>query len=128
MKSGKNQSETFSISRRFKSFSFAFKGILFAFKTQHNLWIHFPAIILVVIAGFIFRISPVEWLFILCATGMVLVAELFNTAVESLVDFISAEYSEKAGIIKDLAAGAVLVAAVISVIIAIIIFLPKILY
>jgi len=121
-----NQDKKFSISRRIKSFSFAFKGILFAFKTQHNLRIHVLAVILVITAGFIFKINPVEWALIVFAIGMVLVSELFNTTVEYLVDFISPGYSKKAGVIKDLAAGAVLIAAVISVIIGLIVFLPKI--
>lgn len=126
IKQGKNQNDKFSVSRRIKSFGFAFKGILFAFKTQHNLWIHVLAVILVITAGLIFKLNPLEWALIVFAIGLVLVSELFNTAVETLVDFISPEYSKKAGVIKDLAAGAVLIAAFVSVIIGLIVFLPKI--
>jgi diacylglycerol kinase len=80
----------------------------------------------VTIAGFIFKLNLVEWGLVIFAIGLVLVSELMNTAIESFVDVISPEYSEKAGFIKDVAAGAVLIAAIISVIIGIIIFLPKI--
>jgi diacylglycerol kinase len=68
----------------------------------------------------------VEWALAVFAIGLVLTAELFNTAVESLVDMISPDYSQKAGFTKDVAAGAVLIAAVVSAIIGCIIFIPKI--
>jgi diacylglycerol kinase len=116
----------FSISRRIKSFGYAFKGIFFVFKTQHNIWIHSLAIIVVLTAGFIFKLNAPEWGLVVLAIGLVLVSEMINTAIEWLVDLVSPDYSEKAGLIKDVAAGAVLIAALISVIIGIIIFLPKI--
>lgn len=109
-----------------KRFRYAFKGIFFAFLTQPNIRIHAIATLLVSIAGFIFKLNLVEWGLVVFAIGLVLVSELMNTAIESLVDVISPGYSEKAGFIKDVAAGAVLIAAIISVIIGIIIFLPKI--
>lgn len=112
--------------RRIESFGYAFRGIWFAIKTQHNLWIHFLAILAVVIAGYLFKLNPVEWALVVFAIGLVLTAELFNTAVESLVDIISPDYSKKAGFIKDVAAGAVLIAAIVSAIIGCIIFIPKI--
>lgn len=109
-----------------KRFRYAFKGIFFAFKTQSNIRIHTIAALLVTIAGFIFKLSLVEWGLVIFAIGLVLVSELINTAIESLVDVISPAHSEKAGFIKDVAAGAVLIAAVVSIIIGLIIFLPKI--
>jgi undecaprenol kinase/diacylglycerol kinase (ATP) len=121
-----NQDKRFLISRRMKSFGHAFKGILFAFKSQHNIWIHSAVILLVIFTGYILRLNFIEWCLVVLAIGLVLVSELMNTAIESLVDVISPGYSEKAGFIKDVAAGAVLIAAIISVIIGIIIFLPKI--
>jgi diacylglycerol kinase len=115
----------FSFSRRTKSFGYAFKGISIAFKTQHNIWIHSLAIIVVLTAGFIFKLDVLEWGLVVLAIGLVLVSEMINTAIECLVDLVSPDYSEKAGLIKDVAAGAVLVAATISVIIGGIVFLPK---
>ena len=116
----------FSFPGRIKSFGNAFRGIFFAFKTQHNIWIHSLAIIIVLTAGFIFKLNTPEWGLVVLAIGLVLVSEMINTAIEWLVDLVSPDYSEKAGLIKDVAAGAVLIAALISVIIGIIVFLPKI--
>ncbi|MGD2087561.1 MAG: diacylglycerol kinase family protein [Candidatus Aminicenantes bacterium] len=116
----------FSFPERIKSFGNAFRGIFFAFKTQHNIWIHSLAIVVVVIAGFIFKLNLLEWGLVVFAIGLVLVSEMINTAIEWLVDLVSPEYQEKAGLIKDVAAGAVLIAVIISVIIGAIVFLPKI--
>lgn len=90
-----------------------------------NFQIHLVATILVGIAGWYFQLSGNEWLWIVLAIGLVLVAELLNTAIELLVDLVSPEFNVKAGKVKDVAAGAVIVAAFISVIIAAIIFIPK---
>jgi diacylglycerol kinase len=117
----------FSLSRRLKSFGPAFRGIRTAIKTQHNLRIHMLAVVAVVISGFVFRLKGLEWGLVALATALVLAAELINTAIEGLVDLASPEYSQKAGFIKDVAAGAVLLAALIAVIIAALVFLPKIL-
>lgn len=116
----------FSFPERIKSFGNAFRGIFFAFKTQHNIWIHSLAIVVVVIAGFIFKLNLLEWGLVVFAIGLVLVSEMINTAIEWLVDLVSPEYQEKAGLIKDVAVGAVLIAVIISVIIGAIVFLPKI--
>ena len=72
----------FSISRRIKSFGYAFKGIFIAFKTQHNIWIHSLALIVVLTAGFIFKLNLLEWGLVVFAIGLVLVSEMINTAIE----------------------------------------------
>ena len=115
------------ISKRSKSFRFAFRGLGFAFRTQHNLWLHLVLAVAALAMGFWLRISTTEWCFIVFAIGFVLVAELFNTAIEWLTDLASPEWNEKAGKIKDVAAGAVLVSAVTALIIGLIIFGPKVL-
>jgi diacylglycerol kinase len=115
----------FSIPTRIKSFGYALKGILFALKTQPNFLIHLLAIIIVATSGFIFQLSIPEWSLVVLAIGLVLVSEMINTAIEELVNMLSPEYNKKAGLIKDVAAGAVLIAAIISIIIGVIIFLPK---
>lgn len=109
-----------------KRFVYAFKGIFAAVKTQRNFRFHLPAALAVTAAGFLLKLNPAEWALILLTVGLVLSLELVNTAIESLVDLVSPGYDKKAGRIKDIAAGAVLVAAVVSVIIGLIIFLPKI--
>lgn len=109
-----------------KRFVYAFKGIFVALKTQRNFRIHLLVFLVVIIAGFLFKLNPVEWGLVLLAAGLVLSLELVNTAVESLVDLVSPGYNKKAGRIKDIAAGAVLIAAIISIFIGLIVFLPKI--
>lgn len=118
----------FSIKARLKSFKFAFKGFQYFIATQHNAWIHFIAFIVVVIAGFYFKLSEIEWCAILIVSGLVIVAEIVNTAIEKLADFVSPENNKDIGIVKDLGAAAVLFAAIIAVIVGILIFGSKILF
>ncbi len=96
-------------------------------KTQHNSWIQTGIAVIAIVLGFYLDISRVEWLFIIIATGLVLMAEIINTAIETMVDLLSPEKNEKAGRIKDLAAGSVLLASIMALAVGIIIFLPKLL-
>jgi diacylglycerol kinase (ATP) len=123
----KDNENKFSIHDRLRSFSFAFKGIMKAISNQHNLWIHISIGTLVVILGFVLDISTVEWLMTVLCIGFVISTEVFNSAVELLVDIVSPDYNKKAGLVKDMAAGAVLIAAICAAIIGLIIFIPKIL-
>ena len=107
------------------SFKYAFQGIASAFKTERNMKIHVTAVVLVTIAGLFFKISKIEWMICIILFGMVISLELANTAIETTVD-IMPEKNEKAKLAKDIAAGAVLVCAFISVIIGGMIFVPKI--
>ncbi len=108
------------------SFKYAFQGIEEAWKTEQNLKIHFMIMALVIIAGFIFKISLIEWMVCLLLFAIVISLELINTAIETTVDIAMPEINEKAKYAKDIAAGAVLFSAMISIIIGLIIFLPKI--
>ena len=108
------------------SFKYAFEGIQEAWKTEQNLKIHFVIMALVIIAGFIFKISAMEWIVCLLLFAIVISLELINTAIETTVDIAMPEINEKAKYAKDIAAGAVLFSAMISVIVGLIIFLPKI--
>jgi diacylglycerol kinase (ATP) len=121
------QKNIFSLKARIGSFRFAFRGILYALRTQHNLWIHLCTAVLAVVMGIVLRISITEWLFVCFAIGFVLAAEIVNTAIEKLVDLVSPDWKESAGRIKDLAAGFVLIAAITALIAGAVIFLPKIL-
>jgi diacylglycerol kinase (ATP) len=114
------------IQQRIASFKFAFKGIGYMFCTQKNAFIHMLAAILAMILGYLFKIEILEWCLIIFAIGLVIMAELFNTAVEFLTDLISPEWNEKVGKAKDIAAGAVLIAAISAALIGLIIFIPKI--
>lgn len=112
--------------RFFKSFGYAAKGLTFALQTQLNLRIHLVAAVLVLLAGWYVGLSAVEWTVVLLCIALVIALELVNTAIEVLVDLVSPEWNHKAGIVKDVAAAAVLVAAVIALVVAILIFAPKI--
>lgn len=110
---------------RGRSFKYAFKGISTLFREEANARIHICVTLLVVIAGFIFRISPMEWCAVALCIGGVLMAEGFNSAVEALADKISPHYDPLIGKAKDLAAGAVLLFTGGAVAVGLIIFLPK---
>ena len=112
--------------RRLMSFKYAFQGLQHLLKSQHNAWIHSLAAVIVTCFSFYFRISRTEWIFVIFAIGFVFAAELLNTALERLTDIVSPEKQARAGQVKDLAAGAVLVAAITALIIGLIIFIPKI--
>jgi diacylglycerol kinase len=120
------EEEGFSFKKRSKSFSHAWRGINYMFKTEHNARVHLAAIIIATILGTWLRIEPVEWVAIAIVIGFVLVTELLNSAIEKLADMVEPEWNKKIGIIKDYSAGAVLVAAVVSVVAGGVIFLPKI--
>lgn len=111
-----------------KSFGYAFSGVAHGFRSQFNFRFHLAALLLVSLAGWYFQLSAGEWLWIVVAATMVLMAELFNTALEVLVDLVSPEIHPKAKIIKDVAAGAVLIASIGAVIIGLIIFIPRLSY
>ena len=126
----KNKGKMIELKRKRKklrnSFKYAFEGIIEAYKTEQNLKIHFFIMTLVIIAGFIFKISAMEWMVCLLLFAIVISLELVNTAIETTVDIAMPEINEKAKYAKDIAAGAVLFSAIISVIVGLIIFLPKI--
>ncbi len=117
----------FSIKDRAKSFGYAINGLFIAVTTQHNFIIHIILTIIAIALGFALNISIIEWLLIIIVIGLVLSAEIFNTAIEELVNLVSPNKNKKAGIIKDLAAGAVLVLAITALLVGLIIFTPKIL-
>ncbi|MDQ3049996.1 MAG: diacylglycerol kinase family protein [Bacteroidota bacterium] len=109
-----------------KGFHYAINGLKTAFVSELNLKTHTIATFLVVMAGWYFEITRMEWIVVVMAIGMVISIELINTAIEYFVDFISPEIHPAAGKIKDISAGAVLVAAIAACITGLIIFLPKI--
>ncbi len=117
-----------SIKRLRKSFGYAFKGIDDVIKHEPNMKIHVVVAILVVIMAFILKVSIIEWIILVLLIGAVLAAETINTTIENLVDMYTKEYDEKAKIVKDTAAGTVLILAITSAIIGLIIFIPKIIY
>jgi diacylglycerol kinase len=120
------KNQKFSIKARIKSFSYALNGLKVLIKNEHNARIHFVAMILVIIASFVLKINKNEWLSIIIVIGFVFSMEIINSAIEQLADFVSPNYQEIIKKVKDLSAAAVLISALVSVIVAFIIFIPKI--
>ena len=108
------------------SFKDAISGIKVAFMQERNLKIHTLFLILVIILGIVVKLTLFEWIVCIMLIGIVLGAELINTAIESAVDLASPEIHDFARQAKDIAAGAVLVFAITSAVVGAIIFVPKI--
>jgi undecaprenol kinase len=106
------------------SFGYAFYGIWTAMKEQ-NMRIHFFCALIVIIAGLLTGITTTEWVILIMIIALVIGAEMINTAIESAVNLSSPEIHPLAKVAKDVAAGAVLVFAIASVIIGLLIFLPR---
>jgi diacylglycerol kinase len=113
------------IKQAIKSFSWAMSGISVAFRTQFNFRFHVIMTVLVIMLGILLKVTVVEWCILLLCIGSVLTAELLNTSLEFKTDLLSPGYHETAKHVKDLAAAAVLVAAIVSALIGLIIFIPK---
>ena len=110
-----------------RGFGYAFNGLAHATKTQLNFRVHLVVALIAVYTGYALRIATNEWLWIACCIALVLMSELFNTALEFLTDLVSPEYNKTAGHVKDMGAAAVVVAALFALITGLVIFLPKIL-
>lgn len=111
---------------RIRSFKYAFRGLRVMIVSQHNAWIHALATIAVVAVSFYFHLSRAEWCWIILAVISVWTAEAFNTAFEFLTDVASPEFHPLAEKAKDVAAGAVLITAIGSVLIGIVVFGPHV--
>ena len=112
--------------RLVNSFKYAWQGIVQSYKGEQNLKIHTFIAILVIVFGFFLRISYLEWLVCLILIGLVLMAEFINTAIEYVVDLASPSVHPLAKAAKDTASAGVLLMAIISAIIGLVIFIPKI--
>jgi diacylglycerol kinase (ATP) len=110
-----------------RSFGYAFKGISYAYTTQLNFRIHSVAMFMAIASGLVLRVSAIEWLWIALAIALVIITEMLNTAIELLTDLASPEFNAKAGHVKDVSAGCVVIAAFFAIITAAIVFLPKLL-
>ena len=115
----------FSWPARFTSFTYAWAGIKAVLRTEHNALIHLALTVAVLLAAFFFRISLQEGMALVIVMAMVWTAEIFNTALEKAMDFISEEKHPQIGLVKDLAAAAVLVTAAAAFIVGCLVFIPK---
>ena len=114
----------YDLKKQLRSFGYAWKGIQSCVGKEQNLSVHLIAAMAVIIAGIVLGITRTEWIMVVMCIGTVIAAELFNTAIEKLVDLVSPERHPVAGRVKDIAAGAVLICAVAAAIIGLIIFIP----
>ena len=121
-----SNTESFSFTKRLRSFRFAFKGILTFFEAEHNAWVHLFTSFIVVLLALIIPCSSTEIIMLVFAMGFVWAAEIFNTAIERIADQISLEQNPQIKFIKDLSAAGVLIAALSALIIGSVIFIPKI--
>ncbi|MBI5219370.1 MAG: diacylglycerol kinase family protein [Bacteroidia bacterium] len=121
-----DSNQHFSVKKRLRSFGPAFRGFGILFKNEHNSRIHVSVALMVVVLGFLMEVSPVEWCLLIFAIGMVFITELINSAIENQIDMVVKDFNQKAGNAKDMAAAAVLMAAIASAVIGLIIFVPKV--
>ena len=119
------QKDNSFITGRFKSMGFAVKGVFKLITTEHSVMVQSSLAVLLIIAGFVFHISREEWMMQILAFGLVLSIEGLNTAVEKIADFIHPEFHDRIGFIKDIAAGAVMFAAMAAIAVGMLIYIPK---
>lgn len=122
-KQGKNN----ILGQYIRAFKFAFAGIAKVFKSERNFRFHTLAALAAITLGFIFGITTTEWLFVTAAIGLVTTAEALNSAIEKLVDLVSPQKNAQAGWVKDVAAGAVLLASISALVIGLLVFVPYVL-
>src|SRR5437868_10767855 len=121
-----SETKPFQFSGRIRSFRDAIAGVLRMIQCQHNAWIHAAATLVVLAAAFVLRISAADWRWIILAISIVWTAEALNTAFEFLADAASPDFHPLVRDAKDVAAGAVLITAIASVVIAVVIFWPHV--
>lgn len=126
MESRENRKKLRGMKRLTSSLSYAKEGILYAYKNEQSLTIHAIITALVLIAGIIFKISLIEWMIVIFCIGLVLAFELVNTSIEAVVDLATSEIKPLAKVAKDVAAGVSVVFSITTIIIGIMIFLPKV--
>ena len=114
------------LKNRIRSVGYAFKGMFLLLWTESSIKIQFVIALVVTAAGFYFEISSTEWALQLIAIGMVMGTEGVNIAIEKLSDYVQPKEDPKIGLIKDISAGAVMIVSIISSIVGLIIYVPKI--
>ena len=115
------------IKSRLFSFVYAFQGIAIVIKTEANMMIHVSMALAVIASALFFNVTTTEWMILLMCIGWVLMAELINTSIEALCDYVTMDEHPKIKLVKDVAAGAVLISAIIASTVGLLIFFPYIL-
>jgi diacylglycerol kinase len=109
---------------RLKSFEYAVRGVRWMLRHEPNMRFHLVAAVGVLIGAAAFRLPLTEWAALIFAIVLVMLGEILNTAIEVVLDIVQPDWDKRVGVVKDLAAGAVLVAAVGATVIALIVFVP----
>jgi len=112
---------------RIQSFQYAFAGIWYTLRTQRNAQIHLAIAILIFALGLALNINLTEWAIVALTMGFVIVTEMLNTVAESAMDYVTTDYDPHVKVIKDVAAGAVLVSALTAVAVGLLILGPRLL-
>ena len=112
--------------RQVKSYRYAAKGVKYTLSTQVNIWIHLLIAMVVLVLAYLLHFTSNQFLILIITIGFVVVAELYNTAIEEMTNLLSPEYNQQAGVVKDIAAGAVLVSAITAAIVGAWLFIPAI--
>ncbi len=113
-----------ALGRFLRGFVYAGRGLLYALRTQRNARVHAALAAAAIALGIALRLSPVEFAVVFIVITSVFVAEMFNTVVEACVDLVTQEYHPMARIAKDVAAGAVLLNAILAVVVALFVYVP----
>jgi diacylglycerol kinase len=119
------RNEPFSIKARRNSFKYAIDGMVKFFSTEHNSLLHLLATIIAIILALVLQVSKLEIVALVIVIGLVWLTELFNTAIEKIMDFITVKQDPLIRYIKDVSAAAVLVSAIVAFITGCIVFIPK---
>lgn len=111
-----------------KKFGYAFRGLFISLKEESSLVVHFIIATIVIVVGIILNkyMTPIDWSIIVILIAIIIGMELLNTAIENIVDIIMFEYNAKAKKIKDISAAATLILTLASVVVGLVIFIPKI--
>ena len=125
-KISRDESKKRGFGRFFKSFTYSIEGLKYAYKYEQSMMIHVIATILVIGANILFQVTGIEWLITIIAIGMVLSAELINTAIEAVVDLVTLEIHPLAKIAKDCGSAATFVLAMMAAVIGCVIYIPYI--
>jgi diacylglycerol kinase len=128
LKTPQQQLPQSDLAKFFAGFKYALNGLWYALRTQRNARVHVSIAILAILAGIVLHISAVEFAMVFVAITGVFITEMFNTVFELCIDIASPDYHPLAKIAKDVAAGAVLLSAMLAVVIGLFVFVPHIWY
>lgn len=120
------QFKKLSPKRVLRSFKFSFDGLKYAYLHEQSLALHVIIMFIIITCGFVFKITPIQWVITLVMGALILVSELFNTSIEAVVDLVTEEFHPLAKIAKDTASAATFVASIIAAGMWLTVFLPKI--